>query len=171
MYMYRVTQLLANLGWVVLDFGCSTLCRFLPGSMGYWQYWLSSQARWWNIPNQPNPGSPGDVSPCRYFQKCLYLTRKHCCSLFLPLDVQVDFLRSDLVTLTICISPFCIGQLIAADTVCPNHDSMFFLCLNTFRVDIGYKSAEYNKQISPVYTTVPIGQYDTVDWLQIPGNY
>ena len=34
--------------------------------MGNWQKWLSSCARWWNIPNQsqPNPGSPGDVLPC-----------------------------------------------------------------------------------------------------------
>ena len=28
------------------------------------------QARWWNIPNQsqPNPGLPGDVSPCKLWQ-------------------------------------------------------------------------------------------------------
>ena len=38
----------------------------LPGLMGNWQNWLSSWARWWNIPNQsqPNPDLPGDGSPC-----------------------------------------------------------------------------------------------------------
>ena len=58
---YRVTHLLANLGWVDFDLGCSTLCLVLPGLMGNWQSWLSSWARWGNIPNQsqPNPGSPG----------------------------------------------------------------------------------------------------------------
>ena len=58
---YRVTHLLANLGLVDFDFGCSTLCL-----MGNWQNWLSTWARWWNIPNQsqPNPGSPGDGPPC-----------------------------------------------------------------------------------------------------------
>ena len=55
----------ANLGWVDFHFGCSTLCLVLPGLMGNWQIWLSIRARWWNLPNQsqPNPGSPGDVSP------------------------------------------------------------------------------------------------------------
>ena len=64
--LYRVAHLLANLGWVDFDFGCSTLCQVLPGLMGKWQNLLSSWARCWNIPNQsqPNPGSPGDVSPC-----------------------------------------------------------------------------------------------------------
>ena len=95
--IFRVTHLLANLGWVDLDFGCSALCLVLPGLMGNWQNWLSSWARWWNIPNQsqPIPVSPGDLSPCRYFQKYLYLTSKHCCSLFLPLDVHVAVLWSD----------------------------------------------------------------------------
>ena len=43
---YRVTHLLANLGWVDFDFGCSTLCLVLLGLMGSWQNWLSSWARW-----------------------------------------------------------------------------------------------------------------------------
>ena len=46
---YRLTHLLANLGWVKYDFGCSILCLVLPGLMGNWQNWLSSWARWWNI--------------------------------------------------------------------------------------------------------------------------
>ena len=49
--MYRVTHLLANLGWVVMDFDCSTVCPILLGLVGIWQKWLSSWARWWNIPN------------------------------------------------------------------------------------------------------------------------
>ena len=31
--LYRVTHLLANLGWVDFDFGCSTLCLVLPGKL------------------------------------------------------------------------------------------------------------------------------------------
>ena len=38
--IFRVTHLLANLGWVDLDFGCQTLCLVLPGLMGNWQNWL-----------------------------------------------------------------------------------------------------------------------------------
>ena len=65
-YNYRMTHLLAILGWVDFNFGSSTLCLVLPGLMGNWQNWLSSWARGWIIPNQsqPNRGSPGDVSPC-----------------------------------------------------------------------------------------------------------
>ena len=64
--IYRETHLLANLGWVDFDVGCSTLCLVLPGLMGNCQNWLSSWARWWNIPNQSqlNPGSTGDGSLC-----------------------------------------------------------------------------------------------------------
>ena len=47
--LYRVTHLLANLGWVDFDFDCSTLCLVLPGLMENWQNWLSSWVRWWNI--------------------------------------------------------------------------------------------------------------------------
>ena len=50
--LYREVHLLANFGWVDFDFGCSTLCLVLPGLMGNWQNWLSSWARWCNIPNQ-----------------------------------------------------------------------------------------------------------------------
>ena len=55
-----------NLGWVDFDFSCSTLCLVLLGLTGNWQNWLSSLARWWNIPNQSqhNRGSPGHGSPC-----------------------------------------------------------------------------------------------------------
>ena len=68
---YRVTHLLANLGWVDLDFDCSTVCPILLGLVWIWQKRLSTWARWWNIPNQsqPNPGLLGDGSLCRQFIK------------------------------------------------------------------------------------------------------
>ena len=65
------THLLANLGgWVdylaliLADPLSAWLC--LAGLMENWHNWLSSWARWWNIPNQsqPNRGLPGDGSPC-----------------------------------------------------------------------------------------------------------
>ena len=39
--------------------------------MGNWQNWLSSWARWWNIPNKShrNQGTPGDGSPCTYLRR------------------------------------------------------------------------------------------------------
>ena len=59
--LYRVTHLLANLGWVDLNFECSIACPIVPGLMG-----LSSWARWWNIPNhsQPQP---------RFARRCVAL--------------------------------------------------------------------------------------------------
>ena len=64
--LYRVAHLLANLGWVDFDFGCSTLCLVLLGLMGNWQKWLSSWARCWNIIDQshPNQTIPADGPPC-----------------------------------------------------------------------------------------------------------
>ena len=56
--LYRVTHLLADLGWVDLDFGCST---------GRWAVLqLRCCPSKWNIPNpsQPNPDLRGDGSPC-----------------------------------------------------------------------------------------------------------
>ena len=63
---YRVTHLLANLGWVDLDFDCSTVCLILLQLVGIWPEAAEQLARWWNIPNQsqPNTGLPGDWSPC-----------------------------------------------------------------------------------------------------------
>ena len=40
----RETHLLAHLGWVDFESGCSTLCLVLPGLIGNWQNWLSSWA-------------------------------------------------------------------------------------------------------------------------------
>ena len=34
---YRMTHLLANLGWIDLDFDCSTVCPILLGLMGMCQ--------------------------------------------------------------------------------------------------------------------------------------
>ena len=45
-WKYRVTHLLANLGWVDLDFDCYTVCPILLRLVGIWQKWLSSWARW-----------------------------------------------------------------------------------------------------------------------------
>ena len=42
--MYRVTHLLANLGWVDLDFDCSAVCPILLGLVEIWQKRLSSCA-------------------------------------------------------------------------------------------------------------------------------
>ena len=54
---YREVHLLADLGWVDFDCGCSTFCLVLLGLMGSWQNWPCGSARWWNIPNlsQLNP--------------------------------------------------------------------------------------------------------------------
>ena len=41
----RVSQQVSDLGWVDLDFCCSTLCLVLLGLMGNWQNWLSKWAR------------------------------------------------------------------------------------------------------------------------------
>ena len=41
---YRVAHLVANLGWVDLNFDYSTVCLILPGLMGVWQKWLGSWA-------------------------------------------------------------------------------------------------------------------------------
>ena len=37
-----------RLGFVDLDYGCSTVCSTLLGLMGIWQKRLGSWARWWN---------------------------------------------------------------------------------------------------------------------------
>ena len=37
-----------RLGFVDLDFECSTVCRTLLGLMGIWQKQLGSWATWWN---------------------------------------------------------------------------------------------------------------------------
>ena len=51
---YRVAHLVANLGWVDLNFDYSTVCLILPGLMGVWQKRLGSWARWWNSQIQVN---------------------------------------------------------------------------------------------------------------------
>ena len=53
--LYRVAHLVANLGWVDLNFDYSTVCLILPGLMGVWQKRLGSWARWWNSQIQVNP--------------------------------------------------------------------------------------------------------------------
>ena len=50
-----LNHLLANQGWVDLDFDRFTVCPTQLGLVGIWQKRLSSWARWWNIPNQSQP--------------------------------------------------------------------------------------------------------------------
>ena len=56
---YRVTQQVSDLGWVDLDFGCSTI---LPGSRQL-QKRPTSRRNSLNI-SQPNPGPRPAESPC-----------------------------------------------------------------------------------------------------------
>ena len=57
--LYRVTHLVANLGWVDYDLGCSTIL------LGQKVATVAATSQG-NSPNlsQPNPGSPPDGSPC-----------------------------------------------------------------------------------------------------------
>ena len=57
---YRVTLVVAYLGWVDYNFGHSSVCLVLLWQMGIWQNRLINRARWWNIKNQsqPNHGNP-----------------------------------------------------------------------------------------------------------------
>ena len=43
---YRVTMVVAYLGWVDYDFGHSSVCLVLLGQMGIWQNRLVNRARW-----------------------------------------------------------------------------------------------------------------------------
>ena len=43
-----MAHLVANLGWVDLNFDYSTVCLILLGLMGVWQKRMGSWARWWN---------------------------------------------------------------------------------------------------------------------------
>ena len=47
--------MLVQLGWVDLDFECSTVCPILPGLKGIWQKWLGSRARWRSTKIKVNP--------------------------------------------------------------------------------------------------------------------
>ena len=44
-----------RLGFVDLNFECSTVCPILLGLMGIWQKRLGSWARWWNTEIKVNP--------------------------------------------------------------------------------------------------------------------
>ena len=71
---YSVTHLLANLGWVDFDLGCSTMLPSCPASSANFPSAQAEPGRGWNNQNtsQPNRGSPGDVSPCNYIRKVSY---------------------------------------------------------------------------------------------------
>ena len=68
MSMYRVTHLLANLGWVDFDLGnfdvppsCTAVQQVLLISHRHRQNQAEGGTAKISL---PNPGSPGDVSPC-----------------------------------------------------------------------------------------------------------
>ena len=63
---YRVTHLLANLGWVDFDLGCSIILPSCSAASAKFPPVQAESGRLWNSqnPSQPNPGSPGDGSPC-----------------------------------------------------------------------------------------------------------
>ena len=39
---YRVTLVVSDLGWVDLDFECSTVCPNVPGQVEIWLKWLGN---------------------------------------------------------------------------------------------------------------------------------
>ena len=57
---YRVAHLVADLGWVNLNFDYSTVCLILPGLVGVWEKRLGSWARWGNSQIQVNRTQVGD---------------------------------------------------------------------------------------------------------------
>ena len=58
---YRVSQMPVHLGWVDLDFSCSTVCPILPGLKRILQNWLGSWARGWSSQIKVN----STQTPCR----------------------------------------------------------------------------------------------------------
>ena len=66
LFIYRVAHLVADLGWLDLDFECSTVCPILPGLMGIWQKGLGKTVEHRN-PSQPSPGPRPDGPPCIIF--------------------------------------------------------------------------------------------------------
>ena len=64
--LYRETHLLANLGWVDYDLGCSTILPSCSGSSANFPSAQAEPLRGWNSQNQsqPNWGLPGDGSSC-----------------------------------------------------------------------------------------------------------
>ena len=61
---YRVTHLLANLGWVDFDLECSTILPSCPASSAKFPPAQAESGRGWNSQSHTNQSSPGDASPC-----------------------------------------------------------------------------------------------------------
>ena len=61
---YRMFHHLTDHGLVGFDL--VRICLILQRQIWFWQKWLSSWARWWNIPSlsQPNPSPRADGTPC-----------------------------------------------------------------------------------------------------------
>ena len=54
-FYYRVTLVVADLGWVDLNFEILLSAKILLGQLGVWQNWQGSKARWWKIEIKINP--------------------------------------------------------------------------------------------------------------------
>ena len=78
-----------RLGFVDLDFQCSTVCPTLLGVMGIWQKRLGSWTRWWNTEIKVNPaqGSAHLGHPVKWYnqkQPCVlrgqfgWVRKRHC---------------------------------------------------------------------------------------------
>ena len=58
--VYRVRQVVVDLGWVDIYFGCSTTCPILLVQLEVWQNGLWSWAGRWNIEIKANPTQVND---------------------------------------------------------------------------------------------------------------
>ena len=83
--LYRVTHLLANLGWFDLDLGCSTILPSCSASSAKFPSAQAEPGRGWNSqnPSQQNPVSAHFGTPCRpqafFF---VLLSGNHCIEYF-----------------------------------------------------------------------------------------
>ena len=71
--MYRVAHLVANLGWVDLNFDYSTVCLIPAWADGSLSEAAGQLGKTVELPNpsQPNPGSRPDGPPCTYEKEYL----------------------------------------------------------------------------------------------------
>ena len=94
---HRMNHHLADLGWVDLDFECSTACLILLGLVGVWQKLMGSWTRWWNTLIKVKPtqvheqmGHPVHVSLRATFRSRTYPGLGKCGSFFVSGIVSVD---------------------------------------------------------------------------------
>ena len=68
MYRMQGVPCARRLGFVDLDFECSTVCTTLLGLMVIWQRWLCSWTKWWNTEIKVSPSQVYYIAhetPCR----------------------------------------------------------------------------------------------------------